>query len=637
MACIALIEAKDARARSAEAKTETEFKNELSICRQSIEVAMSMSADADRLSALLAAYPEARFQVLLTRSKVLEVSAILDKEAAKSLRRDAATSREAEALESSAQDKVQQAIRKLNDALDAIELPRAMTVGAEDERAIYFSQFAPAFDLLVEIYVEQGRAREAIETAERRRSRTFLDQLRAGGVDVYATLPAKDDILVRQEKQLSDDYYTLLARIRENPDDELIRKLQQVKAEWIESRNRLLSASPAYRKLLANPIVDGTAPTEQANVDERQWVAKQIGPDDLALIYYLGKNKSYVFACSERSGIKAYPLVVSPQQVANLGMSRGSSVARLVRTEDAKWMVNRVIGGIDVALLSTGRGSSSQPWRSVEFRASDIAIIAEILVPQELRELIREQNPPHLVIVPDGALHQLPFEPLTTDSAGREYLIQQLPPLAYAPSLAIYRLLREAPVDPSHFSLLSVANPKYAAGLETGKPTIDVSTTGEEFAAACGFTSLPPLPATERESLDVCRAFADAFGDSASVRSLSGDQASEANVRECLREGRFTFLHFAVHGLVDQQYQNLFGALALATPERPTQTDDGFLTLQEILAHTVRQHLRTGDSDRLPDELRSATTAGGGLDDRSCVHLCRSASRDLQSLERPRP
>jgi CHAT domain-containing protein len=34
---------------------------------------------------------------------------------------------------------------------------------------------------------------------------------------------------------------------------------------------------------------------------------------------------------------------------------------------------------------------------------------------------------------------------------------------------------------------------------------------------------------------------------------------------------------------VDQSYQNLFGALAFSTPQRPTPTDDGFLSLHEIV------------------------------------------------------
>ena len=41
-----------------------------------------------------------------------------------------------------------EAFASLGRAIDLIEAPRAATVGAESERAEYFSQFVAAFDLL---------------------------------------------------------------------------------------------------------------------------------------------------------------------------------------------------------------------------------------------------------------------------------------------------------------------------------------------------------------------------------------------------------------------------------------------------------------------------------------------------------
>jgi CHAT domain-containing protein len=51
------------------------------------------------------------------------------------------------------------------------------------------------------------------------------------------------------------------------------------------------------------------------------------------------------------------------------------------------------------------------------------------------------------------------------------------------------------------------------------------------------------------------------------------------------RLGGRKFVHLAAHGLVDQQYQNLFGAIALTAPvgsQNSTTDDDGFLSLFEI-------------------------------------------------------
>lgn len=65
------------------------------------------------------------------------------------------------------------------------------------------------------------------------------------------------------------------------------------------------------------------------------------------------------------------------------------------------------------------------------------------------------------------------------------------------------------------------------------------------------------------------------------VAKLDGRSATGSNVRRQATGRRV--LHLACHGLADQSYGNLFGALAL-TPgaDEDGRADDGFLTLAEI-------------------------------------------------------
>lgn len=89
---------------------------------------------------------------------------------------------------------------------------------------------------------------------------------------------------------------------------------------------------------------------------------------------------------------------------------------------------------------------------------------------------------------------------------------------------------------------------------------------------------LKPLPYSSWEVTWVGRNFLEDGIDAAELR---GDLASEAAVRANVPGRRI--LHSAYHGLVDQSWGNLFGALALTpgpNPEDPA--DDGFLTLAEI-------------------------------------------------------
>ena len=190
---------------------------------EQLRQAETWSQEADAESTKLKAYPAVRFQILLTRAQVMQAVARIHQSQGNSEDADAATA---------------EAIDRLYDAIGLIELPRAMTTGAEEERADYFAQFSPAFDMLVDLLVQEGRYVDAIEVAEQRRSRTFLDQFRASGVDLSATLPASNQSLVKKEKAIADEYYATLNHIRESPDDANLngefKKLEQLKDDRYE-------------------------------------------------------------------------------------------------------------------------------------------------------------------------------------------------------------------------------------------------------------------------------------------------------------------------------------------------------------------------------------------------------------------
>jgi CHAT domain-containing protein len=174
----------------------------------------------------------------------------------------------------------------------------------------------------------------------------------------------------------------------------------------------------------------------------------------------------------------------------------------------------------------------------------------------------------------------MPLEALRTSVDPPRYVLDEWPPIAYAPSAMILAALeqRKSTGQGSANSLLTVGNPRY--------PEVDPAVTRSssdvalaDYLAAGG--TLSPLPGTSTE----CRKVATAFRSAGvqDVATLEDINASEQNVRAHLA-GR-KFVHLAAHGLVDLQYQNLFGAIALTQPERfeTTTTDnDGFLSLFEI-------------------------------------------------------
>src|SRR5262249_1494043 len=148
---------------------------------------------------------------------------------------------------------------------------------------------------------------------------------------------------------------------------------------------------------------------------------------------------------------------------------------------------------------------------------------ADVFMPTVLRERLRKLRPECVVIVPDGPLHKLPLEALVVEAgASPRYLLDELPPTVYAPSLAALVLLANRPAPGAHAprSLLTVSNPAYRA------------------------RGLPLLPGTAEESRAVRRHF-----DPAAVTALEGERATRAAVVAALPGRRF--IHLAAHCFSD--------------------------------------------------------------------------------------
>ncbi|MGL4420878.1 MAG: CHAT domain-containing protein, partial [Gemmataceae bacterium] len=201
--------------------------------------------------------------------------------------------------------------------------------------------------------------------------------------------------------------------------------------------------------------------------------------------------------------------------------------------------------------------------------------LGDVLLPAKLRDAIRDSAPEQLVVIPDGPLHKLPLEALSVSAGGGvRFVLDDLPPIAYAPSPSILALVnqRKRP-ELREPTLLTVGDPAYP---ESG------SSMAAQVATRAGTTTrfsprLPRLPFTAVESERVASSF-----PSKQVVRLLGNEATEANVVAAL-PGK-NYAHIAAHGFADDRFGNLFAALLLAPPPpgdvRPE--NDGYLTLNEI-------------------------------------------------------
>jgi len=192
-------------------------------------------------------------------------------------------------------------------------------------------------------------------------------------------------------------------------------------------------------------------------------------------------------------------------------------------------------------------------------------LLYRMLVAPVAREIAGAKR---LIICADGILHYLPFEVLLTeDTTATEY--GKLPWLVknqivtYTPSSSVLGQIRntERTVQPSRRWLL-VGNPVQLTGENAGL-----------FARAAGATGLPALDFAREELLSLAAL--------APSTVLSGKEATLHNLLDAEKNQDFSLIHFACHGLYNEQRARYSGLVISADP---ANDDDGFLSISEVLS-----------------------------------------------------
>jgi CHAT domain-containing protein/tetratricopeptide (TPR) repeat protein len=489
------------------------------------------------------------------------------------------------------QGKADEAIGLVRDAAKFIETPRAGTIGGESQRAEYFAQFANAFDLLVTWNLEAGRVADAFAFAERGRNRTFLDELSLAGVDLRDTLTGPEGEKLRsRERQLRAKLGTLEAQAQELDSSvravksanaavkeradlfELSRQLDATQDEYAKIWSEIRSASPYYRQQLSGEA------GKLGSLDALREELRKL--HSLMLFYYVGAKKSFLLVIDpDEKDVSVVPLE-APASLADSMSIKPGPVTRAALVQ----LVSQYLA--DVRDRAGGRGLAGVVHSEKGVAAAEQGTsLADVLVPRSVRSIVEHRAPQSVIIVPDGALHELPFEALLLESQpAPKYLLDVFPPIAYAPSANILMNLAQRPSATGGLMVLTVGNPAYPQAATSAQANEAKAARDERSLAAVSRAAyiglggrLPPLPATAKECQRVAKAFA-----SAKVIDLEAEKATEQNVRKAIAGCRF--IHLAAHGLVDQQHDNLFGAIALTPPAQAINSsdNDGFLSLHEI-------------------------------------------------------
>jgi CHAT domain-containing protein/tetratricopeptide (TPR) repeat protein len=166
-----------------------------------------------------------------------------------------------------------------------------------------------------------------------------------------------------------------------------------------------------------------------------------------------------------------------------------------------------------------------------------------------------------LVIVPDDALHRLPFAALR--AAQGELPLTYRYEITVVPSATLWLRWRAHRPSTAAEPLLALADPTPLGGASGPAPV---------RAATRDLTELGPLPHARREGRAAIRHL-----DGGSLLRL-GDDASEGFFKNAALR-RFAILHFATHAVVDDQVPERSGVLLTPAPG----SEDGLLQIREIV------------------------------------------------------
>ncbi|NNE71530.1 MAG: CHAT domain-containing protein [Rhodothermales bacterium] len=413
----------------------------------------------------------------------------------------------------------QRALTDYEAAFEALERTR-IAQSTDEDRAGYLAQQRYAYEEFTHFLAEQHAVDpdgpyldRAFEYAERGKARAFLDLLAEALADVEAGV---DPVLRARSTQLM---------------------------EAITEARQTLTAGGA----------SGTRGESAAGV---------VALDSLEAAY--DQIKRDIRASNPRYGELQYPSPASLSEVQASLLDAGtvllqyavgdsSTTLLAVTTDEAEMyrLPGRDVIQDRVELFRFALTNQNQADASV-YATGAFALYQLIVEPAA--GLVGEAD--RLIIIPDGALHYVPFEALVTSPAASDdfgelsYLVTSHQ-VTYAPSASVLLQLRESRSDSKAAEgLLALGDPVFTP--ESGLARLPYS--GQEVDAIAGM-----------------------FG-SAPVQLFTGDSASEQGLKSALTNRSYKYLHLATHGLVNEDRPD-FSGIALA----PGSSDqDGFLQAAEI-------------------------------------------------------
>jgi CHAT domain-containing protein/tetratricopeptide (TPR) repeat protein len=433
-----------------------------------------------------------------------------------------------------------EAVVELESGLRGLEEIRS-SFTATGERAGFAAAWYSAYADLARAHVALGQPEAAFAALERGRGRSLREALSLGATGLRARVPG---VLGESLRAVETELAGLQSALREEHSPEttdrspalgsLERRVDSLKTVWSDLALRVEHEAPGFACQVGRLPVVGAREVQAA-----------LRPGERLVAYLVGVDATLVFT-------------VAPKELAVAEIPWGE--ARLGR---------RVAD-----LVAALRDGPADAWRAAAAALADTLLGGRALAGATDRALY---------ILPDGALHLLPFEALLVGDRrgdGRVCLLERAP-VVYASSATLLLHPARPPApgrDESYTApLVAFGDPALVAG-EAGTGTPGV-------ASGDGLPALRPLPNARRE--------VEALpGLVPGARVFVGEQATERRFWE--ETARAGMVHVAAHAFVDDRHPE-FSGIVLSPAKDPAGdgTDDGILQAQEIAEHSQDLQLVT--------------------------------------------
>jgi CHAT domain-containing protein/tetratricopeptide (TPR) repeat protein len=411
---------------------------------------------------------------------------------------------------------------KLRQAIALFEKEKTQS-SRDDAKTFALDLRSHAFELMIDLLVEQKRFDDALEIAERGRARAFLDLLEGRQKSAYGTAVVNGAGMPAQAPGQSP----VKAPEGTTASNENVIAMGNSTMRGVQILPKAGSAlSPSVIDSEHNLALDtALSPVNAQAPDLKELKTLVTASNSYILEYFINRDKLFIWLVNPSGTVDACTTVAIE-----------------------KGKLQKLVTAAYQAIITPPK-SIANLAQSNQVRQQNLIELHKILI-APIEDKLPKGADQVITIVPHAELFKVPFAALT-DPEGKLFIEKHT--LAVVPSIGVFRATQRLASSPD------VTSKEKDSLLAFGNPTIKL------------VSALGALPYAERE----VKKIADIFGNDRSVVKIGAD-ATKANLRELVAKS--SVIHLATHGLIDED-RPMDSAVLLAT----TGTDDGILSVKDIL------------------------------------------------------